>query len=220
MGKIILFTNVKGGVGKTTLCSVFATYLSQNGRPVAVIDADIQQSLYDHRQLDLQNSPNARLPWQIKALAGMPREEVAIALEKLRGLSCDTVIDCPGNIIDPNLGAIYSKADIAVVPTHYCYDVMKATFKFAVMFRARFRARMFFVPNNLSGIEESRSSIMANREDAMEQLKPFGVLTARVKRSVVMAEYSTLLPLTPYQRNAVKYPFGPIVAELEKGGVD
>ena len=85
MGKIILFTNVKGGVGKTTLCSVFATYLSQNGRPVAVIDADIQQSLYDHRQLDLQNSPNARLPWQIKALAGMPREEVAVALEKLRG---------------------------------------------------------------------------------------------------------------------------------------
>lgn len=26
MGKIVLYTNVKGGVGKTTLCGIFATY--------------------------------------------------------------------------------------------------------------------------------------------------------------------------------------------------
>ncbi|MDO5447785.1 MAG: ParA family protein [Prevotellaceae bacterium] len=220
MGKIILFTNVKGGVGKTTLCSFFATYLSQSGRPVAVVDADIQQSLYDHRQLDLQNHPNAPMPWQIKAFTGMSRDEVATALTNLKKLSCDIIIDCPGNIIDPNLGAIYSMADIAVVPTHYYYDVMKATFKFAEMFKARFRAQMFFIPNNISGIEEGRPGVKVLREDATEQLKPYGILTARIKRSVIVAEYNTLIPLTSYQINAVKFPFKPIIEELEKGGVD
>ncbi len=45
MGKIVLYTNVKGGVGKTTLCGIFATYLANSGRTVAVVDADLQQSL-------------------------------------------------------------------------------------------------------------------------------------------------------------------------------
>ena len=37
MGKIVLYTNVKGGVGKTTLCGIFATYLGNSGRTVAVV---------------------------------------------------------------------------------------------------------------------------------------------------------------------------------------
>ena len=56
MGKIIVFTNVKGGVGKTLMCSYFASYLTQKGRRVAVVDADIQQSLSDHREDDLQRT--------------------------------------------------------------------------------------------------------------------------------------------------------------------
>ena len=31
MSKIILFSNIKGGVGKTTLCAHFAEYLSMKG---------------------------------------------------------------------------------------------------------------------------------------------------------------------------------------------
>lgn len=34
MSKIILFSNIKGGVGKTTLCAHFAEYLSMKGVPV------------------------------------------------------------------------------------------------------------------------------------------------------------------------------------------
>ena len=37
MGKIVLYTNVKGGVGKTTLCGIFATYLANIGRTIAVV---------------------------------------------------------------------------------------------------------------------------------------------------------------------------------------
>ena len=31
MRRIILFTNIKGGVGKTSCCALFAQYLCENG---------------------------------------------------------------------------------------------------------------------------------------------------------------------------------------------
>ena len=55
MNKIILFArNIKGGVGKTTLCATFANYLRMDGKKVVVVDADLQQSLAFHRQDDLK----------------------------------------------------------------------------------------------------------------------------------------------------------------------
>ena len=63
--KIIIFSNIKGGVGKTTLCSLFATYLAENGMPVAVLDADLQQSLYRHRVREEKADPEQKMPWQI-----------------------------------------------------------------------------------------------------------------------------------------------------------
>lgn len=218
MGKIIVFTNVKGGVGKTVLSSLFASYLSQIGRPVAVVDADIQQSLSDHREEDLQKYPNSPLPWQMRNFAGMSSEDVSSTLANLRKISCDIVIDCPGNIIDPNLKAIYTAADIAVVPIHYDSDTIKATYKFTSLFKSKFGARMFFVPNNISGIEEGRGSVNELRVKAKDVLGCYGDLTPRIKRSVIVAEYSTILPLTYYQKNAVMYAFKPIIVELEKGG--
>ena len=220
MGKIILFTNVKGGVGKTTLCSVFATFLSQSGRPVAVVDADIQQSISGHRRMDLEERPDAAIPWPVQTLVGMSTEEVANAMVNLRHLSCDVLIDCPGNIIDPNLKAIYTNADIAVIPIHYDKDTLNASLDFIQMFKAKFNARMFFVPNGISGIDENREKVRLLRDKAKAILEPYGILTARIKRTSVVADYDTLLPLTSYQRNAVKFSFEPIIKELQKGGVD
>ena len=45
MGKVIAFSNQKGGSGKTTLTANIAVLWSNSGYRVAVIDADTQQSL-------------------------------------------------------------------------------------------------------------------------------------------------------------------------------
>ena len=42
MNKFILFSNIKGGVGKTTLCAHFAEYLVEHEFPAAAVDADLQ----------------------------------------------------------------------------------------------------------------------------------------------------------------------------------
>ena len=45
MGKIIAFSNQKGGSGKSTLTANMAVLWSNSGYKVAVIDADAQKSL-------------------------------------------------------------------------------------------------------------------------------------------------------------------------------
>ncbi|MCM1510938.1 MAG: ParA family protein [Clostridium sp.] len=199
---------------------MLATFLSENGRHVAVVDADIQQSISDHRLMDLKAHPNVPLPWQIRSFISMSPEAVANALVNLKKLSCDIIIDCPGNIIDPNLKAIYTYADIALVPMHYDPDSLKATYRFIGTFKAKFGAKLFFVPNAISGVDDNRDNVKQLREKVRDLLKPHGELTARIKRTVVVSEYSTILSLTRYQRNAVKYAFEPIIKELEKGGVE
>ena len=220
MGKIILFTNVKGGVGKTSLCGIFATYLSEKKRTIAVVDADIQQSLFRHRKRDLENSKDAKLPWRANSLRGKTPDEVTQIMAELKNLPYDVIIDCPGNIIDPNLQVIYSSADIAVVPIHYDSDTLDATQMFCDIFKANFSAKMFFIPNGIVTVEERREHLQTERDKAIEMLKTYGKVTPRVKRSVVISDYNTLLPLTSYQKNAVKYAFEPIINELQEGGVE
>ena len=52
--KIIVFANQKGGVGKTTICTLFANYLAQKNKDVLVIDADLQKSIFTQREMDVQ----------------------------------------------------------------------------------------------------------------------------------------------------------------------
>ena len=208
MGKIVLYTNVKGGVGKTTLCGIFATYLANSGRTIAVVDADLQQSLFRHRKRDLQQDPDASLSWEINTLRDRAPEEVAIIMEGLKQLPYDVIIDC----------LIYSNADIAVIPIHYDSDTLDATQMFCETFKAHFGAKIFFVPNGIVSVEERREHLQQERDKAIEQLKAYGTVTPRIKRSVVISDYNTLLPLTTYQMNAVKYAFEPIINELQEGG--
>ena len=183
MGKIVLYTNVKGGVGKTTLCGVFATNLANIGRNVAVVDADLQQSLFRHRMRDLQQNPDASLPWEINTLRDRAPEEVAIIMEGLKQLPYATQMFCE-------------------------------------VFKAHFGAKIFFVPNGIVSVEERREHLQQERDKAIEQLKAYGTITPRIKRSVVIGDYNTLFPLTTYQRNAVKYAFEPVINELQKGGAE
>ena len=64
----IIFSNIKGGVGKTTLCALFASYLAEKGYPVIAIDADLQASLYRHRQREKDVAPDTQIPWNVEML--------------------------------------------------------------------------------------------------------------------------------------------------------
>ena len=49
---VITFGNQKGGVGKTTLCTLFANYLASIGKKTLVVDCDNQQTITEKRKAD------------------------------------------------------------------------------------------------------------------------------------------------------------------------
>lgn len=68
--RVIVFANQKGGVGKSTLCILFADYLAEKRLPVAVIDADIQQTIMVQRQRELETTGQdvEKVPWDAVSL--------------------------------------------------------------------------------------------------------------------------------------------------------
>ena len=59
---IITFANQKGGVGKTTLCTLFANYLVARGKRTIVIDCDGQQTIFEKRKADHKKYSDLKEP--------------------------------------------------------------------------------------------------------------------------------------------------------------
>ena len=122
MSKVVLFSNIKGGVGKTTLCAHFSEYLNEKGMSVSAADADIQASLTRHREREIEADPEHAVSWEIVKLNTLDAGKLKADMKKLRQKDGIVVIDCPGNLNDNNLAIIYSQADLIVVPMAYDVD--------------------------------------------------------------------------------------------------
>ena len=65
----ITWANEKGGVGKTTLCTLFANYLSEKKfSDVCVLDCDRQHSIVDKRKFDSQSLQTDKEPYEVKQI--------------------------------------------------------------------------------------------------------------------------------------------------------
>ena len=212
---IIVCAGLKGGSGKSCVCANLAMHLIDQGIPVIVYDADIQQTLVRHRQRELAEHPDAQPPYQLMPFSTADAEAVKANMAQLKTVPAVVLIDCPGNIQDACLQHIYEAADIAVVPTRYDFDNLDATVLFSEMFTKISKAKMFFVPNCINAIEERREEIQKARDIAKKMLEKYGAVTARIKQCVTVKCYSTIFPHDYYKRNAVLHAFEDIVEILK-----
>lgn len=212
--KIILFSNIKGGVGKSSLCSLFATYCAEKGIGIAVVDADLQQTLVRKREREVADSPEVQEPWQLISLDTSSSDGVAQLMENLKTIPGWILIDCPGNLNDNALISVFKAADVVVVPISYEDVVVDATSVFIKVFRQLSQAPFFFLPNRINDAEGTKSE----REQRIETIKvlgQLGLVTPRIKQSVVIKRFSTLYGLDPYQTNAVSFAFDAIIEKLK-----
>ena len=213
--KIILFTNIKGGVGKTTLCGLFATFCAEKGIPVAVMDADIQQSLFRHRQRELQQNQTTNLPWQIQSISTSEEDVVEKVMKKLKDIPGWILIDCPGNINDHALKYIFQAADVAIIPFTYDTDSLDATELFSNIFAQVSHAKRYFIPNNIVLSDERREQVKQDRDKALRLLGSIGYVTPRIKHGVAVKSYSTIEPVDYWQEKAVVNAFNPIIEQIK-----
>ena len=211
---IILFTNIKGGVGKTSTCALFAQYLYECGYPVMVLDADIQASLSRHRERELAANPDVTVPWEVSNIDTADRQSLMSSIEEVMKLEGIVLIDMPGTLNAVNLDLLYKVADLAVVPISYDFDTIDATGLFIKVVRKMKDIKMIFLPNRINSTE-NRADEMKQREETVKILGRIGKVTPRIKQSVVIKRYSTVSPLDKYQKAAVEHAFDAIVEQIK-----
>lgn len=211
--KIIIFSNIKGGVGKTTICSLFATFLAEKGQPVVVIDADLQQSLYRHRVREEKADPEQKVPWQITPIDTTDIAKVRRVMGQLKKVPGLVLIDCPGNLNDKSLAAIYAAADVAVIPMSFDADTVDATGIFLKALKSISKADMVFVPNRIND-HEGRAEDRKQRAQTINILELVGTVVPRIKQGVAIKRYSTIYPLESKQTKIVGASFEAIAKAL------
>ncbi|MDZ3818584.1 ParA family protein [Prevotella bivia] len=124
--KIVLFANQKGGVGKTTLCGLFANYLSVNQNvPLLVIDADPQQTFSGRRKDDLRRQPE--VPYKVQSMTIKNPESTHVIMQNLRTLPRTTIIDTPGSLTQEGMLQLLINADYIICPYHYDLNTIDST---------------------------------------------------------------------------------------------
>ena len=215
MNKFILFSNIKGGVGKTTLSAHFTEYLAEHEYPVAAVDADLQASLSRHRERDVMEDPKRPLPWEVIKLNTFDGEKVKAVVKKLKQVDGIIVVDCPGNLNDNNLSILFEAADFIVVPMAFDVDTIDATNIFINVVKKRSKAKLLFLPNRIN-VSEGRAQDLAIRDKDIKDLNKVGKVMPRIKQSVVIKRYTTIYPLDMYQYMTLEEPFEAIIKEIKK----
>jgi chromosome partitioning protein len=104
---VFSFVNQKGGVGKTTLATNFATALAMLNQRVLFIDADEQES-----SLDWSGACKGEKPFSV---VGLPNDTIHREIGRLSAPYDYTVIDgAPGK--KSNTKSVIAAADMVVVP--------------------------------------------------------------------------------------------------------
>lgn len=215
MNKFILFSNIKGGVGKTTLCAHFTEYLAEQEFPVAAVDADLQASLSRHRERDVKEDPKRPIPWEVIKLNTFEKEKVESVVKKLKKVDGIIVVDCPGNLNDNNLSVLFEAADLIVVPMAFDVDTIDATGIFTNVVKKRSKAKLLFLPNRIN-VSEGKAKELEMRDKTIKDLNRIGKVLPRIKQSVIIKRYTTIYPLDMYQYMALEEPFNAIIAEIKK----
>lgn len=228
----IAFANQKGGCGKSTLCALFANYLSELGKEVIVVDFDNQGSLAGSRNIDLQRYPGCDIPYGIRFHNIAPskykgadenKKYIRDKLNEAARFADIILIDTPGNLREYNLVNLFCNCDYLIVPFSYDKNTAMSMLQFRATtqvltdpekkYKAHFKT--FYLVNrykkNVGTAEEHKQwkkiDIAVGKE---------GILVPPVKDTVDMIRYTTLF-LSDKQRQAVKPCFDAINAYIFEG---
>ena len=111
----ITWANEKGGVGKTTLCTLFANYLSEKKvSDVCVLDCDRQHSIVDKRKFDSQSLQTEKVPYDVRQIEIDRLQQSAQLLKSVKSTNGIYLFDSPGNIYLEGMVPLLGFSDVIV----------------------------------------------------------------------------------------------------------
>lgn len=205
---ILLFSNQKGGVGKSTLAALYANHLANGDedagimpRPVQFIEADMQRSLSAQREDDLASWGKENIKYELDYCYIKDYDTSVSLMQQLREYNAQNpevtiIIDAPGNITQDYLAPLFIYCDYIVCPYSYQNIVLDSTSGFIRVIeyiknsRSDMNAEFIFVPNRVEkgvGINQE----IENFQKIEEIFKTKGYLTPRVFKRVDLARFNT-----------------------------
>lgn len=207
----VVFANQKGGVGKSTLCILFANYLAYKRKPVCIIDTDLQKTIMMQRQKDAQVYEGMEEPYIVQGFDVSEPELMQQLMDSASQVEGYVLFDSPGNVSEDGLVPLFADADYIVCPYEYEDKTLDSTGVFVQVINAlkehnpEMHAQLFFVPNRIDPrigtAEEQRMWTATN--DIFQQI---GKVTPMVNSRATLKRINTY-ELLATQREAVKGAF-------------
>ena len=194
---VITFGNQKGGVGKTTLCTLFASYLAEKGKRTLVVDCDNQQTISEKRKMDEKKYPDTKIPYLVQAFDISKMENVSNMMRTIQNMKGMVLIDSPGNLTQQGLIPIFVKSDYVVCPFQYEPTSINSTVTF-ILFLMRLKekfptmkAELFFIVNKHDKRcgKKQELELWAKTE---ERLSHYGHVAPKVESKMNMQRYNTM----------------------------
>ena len=151
----VVFANQKGGVGKSTLCILFANYLAAKGKSVCIIDTDLQKTILMQRRKDKQLYEGEEEPYNVQDFDVTDVETMQKLVDSASQVDGFVLFDSPGNISEDGLAPLFVGADYIVCPYEYEDKALDSTGVFVQVLNVlrehnpQMTAQLFFVPNRI-----------------------------------------------------------------------
>lgn len=200
--RIITFANQKGGVGKTTLCTLFANYLSAKGERVHVLDCDGQMTIFNKRGEDMDKYAGSKIPYEVQPVDITIPMSVKSIMESMRKREGTVLLDVPGNLAQQGLVPIFAMSDYIVCPFQFESTSINSTATFiAFILRlqkliASMHVKMIFVVNKwmVRYGNQAEKELWNNTE---KHLGRFGLVAPRVRQLADLQRYNTIELMAP-----------------------
>lgn len=183
----IMFSSQKGGVGKSTLATLFANYLVlYEKKQVVALDFDSQRSLYKKYKQDIQKYEDSKPLYEVE---DFDLEQSKDVIERIDSFDGFCVFDLPGQLSDNNLIPLLVNADAIVCPFYYSDYDMHSTVEFALLIkelskRIGRKLNLYFIPNRI------KSSVNLNKKELDEDQTQIAI-------DKMLSQYGTVLPIFP-----------------------
>ena len=181
----IVIGNQKGGVGKSTLCILFANYLAlEQHVECLILDMDFQHSITAVWEKDRANFDNPPLYEVVE----LELSNFVGIREKLSEANGHFIIDLPGKMDDNQLIPIYRAADLVLCPFTYDKICFESTMVFTQIIKhLNKKVPVLFVPNRVkSGV---RYELKSNVHKALSK---FGRVIGEFSDRVAFQRIDTL----------------------------
>lgn len=216
----IVFANQKGGVGKSTLCILFANYLAWKKQDVCIIDTDLQKTIMMQRKKDLELYEGVEEPYSVQDFDVQDPEMMQQLMDSASQTDGFVLFDSPGNVSEDGLVPMFTSADFIVCPYEYEEKTLDSTGMFVQVVNALrqttpdMAAKLFFVPNRIDvRIGTADELKMWKQTDAI--FKQLGSVTPRITARAALKRINTI-EITAVQREAVKPAFDFMIRRMKE----